>query len=311
MCLDPVNIKREMKEIIKQNIFNDDLSQLLYSFIDSKDLFSFAESTILHYVVFGGEDLEVATKLGAGIEILILSSDILDDLEDEDNHQAFWMKIDRSESLNAALSLYTAGLSSIHSMNINPLIFNYVLKYVKEAMQGQHDDITNKSKTEDECLEVIKFKCGSLVALANVTGVILASGEYSEIVERYSYYKGIVAQISGDYHVLFSRNRSDIEKNKQTLVYLYIKRIFNEASEELFYLFSHKDLYYKALADKDKFEKKLIEAGVTQYISVLFQLYKQKCISAIEQLNLDKAKKEIIKEHLLNYKKDDENARSN
>ncbi|QJC97506.1 Isoprenyl transferase (pre-ComX modification) [Bacillus mojavensis] len=311
MCLDPVDIKREMKEIIKQYSFNEDLTQLLYSFIDSKEIFSFAESAILHYVVFGGKNLEVATKLGAGIEILILSSDIMDDLEDEDNHQALWMKINRSESLNAALFLYTIGLTSIHSMDINPLIFKYVLKYVKEAMQGQHDDITNKSKTEDECLEVIRLKCGSLIALANVTGVILATDEYNEIVERYSYYKGIVAQISGDYHVLFSGNRSDIEKNKQTLIYLYLKRVFNEASKELLYLFSNKDLYHKALLNKDKFAEKLIKAGVTQYVSVLLQLYKQKCISAIEQLNLYKEKKDLIKKHLLNYKKGDENARPN
>lgn len=67
-------------------------------------------------------------------------------------------------------------------------------------------------KTEDESLEVIRLKCGSLIALANVAGVLLATGEYNETVERYSYYKGIIAQISGDYYVLLSGNRSDIEK---------------------------------------------------------------------------------------------------
>lgn len=303
ICLDSVRIKEKMKEIVEQNIFNEDLSQLLYSFIDSKETFSFAESTILHYVVFGGENLDVATRLGAGIEILILSSDIMDDLEDEDNHHALWMKINRSESLNAALSLYTVGLTSIYSLNNNPLIFKYVLKYVNEAMQGQHDDITNKSKTEDESLEVIRLKCGSLIALANVAGVLLATGEYNETVERYSYYKGIIAQISGDYYVLLSGNRSDIEKNKHTLIYLYLKRLFNDASEDLLYLISHKDLYYKSLLDKEKFQEKLIKAGVTQYISVLLEIYKQKCISAIEQLNLDKEKKELIKECLLSYTK--------
>lgn len=305
ICLDSVRIKEKMKEIVEQNIFNEDLSQLLYSFIDSKETFSFAESTILHYVVFGGENLDVATRLGAGIEILILSSDIMDDLEDEDNHHALWMKINRSESLNAALSLYTVGLTSIYSLNNNPLIFKYVLKYVNEAMQGQHDDITNKSKTEDESLEVIRLKCGSLIALANVAGVLLATGEYNETVERYSYYKGIIAQISGDYYVLLSGNRSDIEKNKHTLIYLYLKRLFNDASEDLLYLISHKDLYYKSLLDKEKFQEKLIKAGVTQYISVLLEIYKQKCIFAIEQLNLDKEKKELIKECLLSYTKGD------
>ncbi|MBR0011840.1 competence protein ComQ, partial [Bacillus subtilis] len=90
-----------------------------------------------------------------------------------------------------------------------------------------------------------------------------------------------------------------------TLIYLYLKRLFNDASEDLLYLISHKDLYYKSLLDKEKFQEKLIKAGVTQYISVLLEIYKQKCISAIEQLNLDKEKKELIKECLLSYTKGD------
>ncbi|MCE0742265.1 hypothetical protein LWH95_21440, partial [Bacillus sp. G16] len=39
--------------------------------------------------------------------------------------------------------------------------------------------------------------------------------------------------------------------------------------------------------------------------------YIQKCFSAIEQLNLEKEKKELIKESLLSYKKGDKDARPN
>ncbi|MCP6682443.1 class 1 isoprenoid biosynthesis enzyme [Bacillus nakamurai] len=289
-----------MKNIIEQNIFNEHLLQLLLEFIESRKYLTFAESALLHYEIFGGKDFKTAEKLAAGIEILTLSSDIIDDLEDEDNDQALWMKIDHSEALSAVFSLYTAGLQSLNSIDMNPLIFTYVLKYTQDAMQGQHDDIINKPETEDEGLEVIRLKCGSLFALSNVAGTMLATGKYNKTVETYSYYKGMFEQIYSDYLALFSSKRSDILKDRHTLINLYLKRLFNESSEKLVYMFSHRDTHLKFISDKNLFIQTLTDAGVTQYVSVLHQLYKQKCKNAIEELNLENIKIDKLKKYLIN-----------
>jgi len=314
ICLDANQIKNRMKSIIERNIFNEHLMQLLLSFIEPKKNFSLAESAVLHYVIFDGENQETAVNLGAAIEILTLTSDIIDDLEDEDNRDAPWMKIDRSLALSAAFSLYTAGLQSINSISTNPLVIKYVLKYIQDAMQGQHDDLINKPKTEDECLEVIKLKCGSLFALANVTGTLLATGEFNKSVESYSYYKGIFEQISGDYHAIFKDNTSDILKDKHTLINLYLKRLFNKSSQELLCIFSDQKLYSQLRLNKKEFIQKLYDSGASQYVSVLYQLYMHKCETEVENLNLDIKKIKIIKKHLLNNKnnkKDDEDAEFN
>ncbi|WP_373688978.1 polyprenyl synthetase family protein [Bacillus nakamurai] len=300
MCLDTSQIKNNMKNIIEQNIFNEHLLQLLLEFIESRKYLTFAESALLHYEIFGGKDFKTAEKLAAGIEILTLSSDIIDDLEDEDNDQALWMKIDHSEALSAVFSLYTAGLQSLNSIDMNPLIFTYVLKYTQDAMQGQHDDIINKPETEDEGLEVIRLKCGSLFALSNVAGTMLATGKYNKTVETYSYYKGMFEQIYSDYLALFSSKRSDILKDRHTLINLYLKRLFNESSEKLVYMFSHRDTHLKFISDKNLFIQTLTDAGVTQYVSVLHQLYKQKCKNAIEELNLENIKIDKLKKYLIN-----------
>ncbi|KXZ13383.1 competence protein ComQ [Bacillus nakamurai] len=289
-----------MKNIIEQNIFNEHLLQLLLEFIESRKYLTFAESALLHYEIFGGKDFKTAEKLAAGIEILTLSSDIIDDLEDEDNDQALWMKIDHSEALSAVFSLYTAGLQSLNSIDMNPLIYTYVLKYTQDAMQGQHDDIINKPETEDEGLEVIRLKCGSLFALSNVAGTMLATGKYIKTVETYSYYKGMFEQIYSDYLALFSSKRSDILKDRHTLINLYLKRLFNESSEKLVYMFTHRDTHLKFISDKNLFIQTLTDAGVTQYVSVLHQLYKQKCKNAIEELNLENIKIDKLKKYLIN-----------
>ncbi|MEC0405811.1 class 1 isoprenoid biosynthesis enzyme [Bacillus velezensis] len=300
MCLDADQIKNRMKSIIEQNIFNEHLLQLLLGFVESRKYLTFAESALFHYDVFGGKDFKTAEKLAAGIEILTLSADIIDDLEDEDNNQALWMKIDRSEALSAAFSLYTAGLQGINSINMNPLILTYILKYTQDAMQGQHDDIINKPEKEDESLEVIRLKCGSLFALSNVAGTMLATGKFSETVETYSYYKGMFEQIYSDYLALFSSKRSDILKDKHTLINLYLKRLFNEPSEKLVRMFSHRETHLKFISDKNIFIQTLTDAGVTQYVSVLHQLYKQKCENAIERLNLENSKIDKLEKYVVN-----------
>ncbi|TDO16396.1 transcriptional regulator [Bacillus subtilis] len=299
MCLDSVRIKEKMKEIVKQNIFEDDLLKLLILFIESRNFFPFAESAFLHYCVFGGKEFEIAIELGAGIEIITLSSDILDDIQDNDNLTEPWMKIDQSVALSTVFSLYTVGLQSLKAVDPNSDIVNCIIKYCLDAMQGQHRDIINKPQTEEECLEAMKLKCGSLFALANVSGTMLATGTYNKVVESYSYSKGIFEQIYGDYSALFNPNRSDILKDKHTLVNLYLKRLFNKDSEELLEIFKNKS-FFNELLSKKEFKGKLKNAGVTQYASVLHKIYKKKCENDIEKLNLDKHKIELVKKQLLN-----------
>ncbi|WP_308729409.1 polyprenyl synthetase family protein [Bacillus atrophaeus] len=299
MCLDTVQIKEKMKDIVKKNIFEDELSKLLILFIESRKFFPFAESAFLHYCVFGGKEFEIAIELGAGIEIITLSSDILDDIQDNDNLTAPWMNIDQSVALSAVFSLYTVGLHSLNAVDPNSDIVNCIIKYCLDAMQGQHRDIINKPQTEEDCLEAMKLKCGSLFALANVSATMLATGTYNKVVESYSYSKGIFEQIYGDYTALFNPNRSDILKDKHTLVNLFLKRLFNKDSEELLTIFKNENLFYELLS-KEEFMGKLKKAGVTQYVSVLHKIYKKKCETDIDKLNLDKHKIELVKKQLLN-----------
>lgn len=294
MCLDAETIKGKMKEIVSVNLYNLDLIGTLGSFIDSKESFLFGNLAYNHYIAFNGDNRAEIELLAAGIELLILSFDILDDHEDEDNDSAPWMKIDRSVSLNASTSLYTISLQLICSLQPIAKFSQLPLKYALEAMQGQHDDLRNLAETEEECLEMIKHKSGSLTAMACVLGTLLGSGEYNETVENYSYFLGIIKQIENDYYGLFNEERSDIRKKRNNLIYLYLKRKFNPMSVTILNLINSKKDYQVLLSDKNKFKKKLWDAGVTQYISIMIKLYEDKITQELSKLNI-KNKLSIIK----------------
>lgn len=292
MCLDSVRIKEKMKEIVSQKIMNQDLERYLQNFIESKDTFEFADLAFHHYLAFNGQDKKAIEWLAAGIELLILSFDIYDDLEDKDNVNAVWMKIDPSIALNAVTALYTLSIQVMCQASHEPEFSQRILNFALQSIQGQHDDIVNAPQTEEACLEMIKHKSGSLTALPCVMGVMLATGKYHPIVASYSYELGVIAQIENDYQGLYYLNNDFIQK-KNTLAYLYLNKRFNEASIEILRWYENAELF---LSLKPKhIKEKLTEAGVVQYLLVMKHLSLQKLKKEIAKLELQDSKiKELI-----------------
>ncbi|TWJ94668.1 hypothetical protein CHCC20493_2538 [Bacillus licheniformis] len=258
----------------------------------------FSELAFYHYQSFGGTDTDAAETLGAGIELLILAFDIFDDLEDEDSPDEPWMKINRSVAMNAATALYTISIKVIGSVSNDSCFFNKMMEYILQSSQGQHDDLSDKPVTENECLDMIKRKSGSLTALSCVLGTMLATGKFNPTVESYALQLGIALQIENDYRGLFYNSKSDIVKNKRTLAYLYLKRKFNQSSIDLLKVFENED----KIADIEIkcYKEKLKEAGVPQYMYVMIQLAIQKFRRGIAELELKQEEKKWLASFLLN-----------
>lgn len=291
ICLDSVRIKEKMKEIVSQKIKNQDLERYLQNFIESKDTFEFADLALHHYLAFNGQDQQAIEWLAVGIELLILSFDIYDDLEDQDNGSAVWMKIDSSITLNAVTALYTLSIQVMCQASHEPEFSQEILNFALQSIQGQHDDIVNAPQTEEACLEMIKNKSGALTALPCVMGVMLATGKYHPIVASYSYELGIISQIDNDYKGLFYLNNDFVQK-KNTLAYLYLKKQFNDASAELLSLYQ-KPEEFVSINTKD-LKRKLTEAGVIQYLLVMKHLSLQKIKNEMSQLKLGEDKTEKL-----------------
>ncbi len=291
MCLDSVRIKEKMKDIVSQKIMNQDLNHYLQDFIGSKDTFEFADLAFHHYLAFNGQDKKAIELLAAGIELLILSFDIYDDLEDKDNVNAVWMKIDSSIALNAVTALYTLSIQVMCQASHEPEFSQEILNFALQSIQGQHDDIVNAPETEETCLDMIKNKSGALTALPCVMGVMLATGKYHPIVASYSYELGIIAQIENDYQGLYYLNNDFVQK-KNTLAYLYLNKRFNEASEEILSWYENAALFLSL--DPKYIKDKLTEAGVVQYLLVMKHLSLQKLKKEIARLELQDNKIEEL-----------------
>ncbi|WP_416655559.1 polyprenyl synthetase family protein [Bacillus amyloliquefaciens] len=302
MCLDAETIKGKMKEIVEHNIYNTNLKMYLLKFIASKDSFGFAELAYQHYTAFNGRDTEAILKLAVGLELLVLSYDIYDDLEDNDNLKMEWMKTGLPITLNTVTALYTLSIQVMNQVSENPYFLKQILNFALNSIEGQQDDILNAPQTEEECLEMIKNKSGSLTAMSCVMGAMLATGNLNPIVQSYSYELGIISQIDNDYQGLFYLN-NDFVQRKNTLAYLYLKKRFNKASEEILQWYENPELF-KTLKTRD-IKKKLIEAGVTQYLLVLKHLSLKKIKSKIFELEIERNKSETLLNAIVNLEEDE------
>ncbi|USK33264.1 polyprenyl synthetase family protein [Bacillus sp. F19] len=289
-----------LKDAVSSYITNKELLQLILSFSETKKTFPFGQLTHLHYTSFGGEEEEII-HLSAAVELLALSFDILDDLEDLDNYEEPWMKINPSLSLNAATAMYTISLQMLHELSSvhKWKIISTFQRFALQAMEGQHTDLLNDIATEEECISMIEKKSGSLIALASVTGAMLAAGEEFTCVEHYSYQIGLAAQIGNDYRDLFHEHKNDLSAQKKSLPVLFLKRGFNEHAKELADFISSSETFIEHYGSIDAFKSKLLQSGVVHYLNVMKQIAIQKASTMIAELPLPQNQIELLKSHLI------------
>ncbi|MEK3940471.1 polyprenyl synthetase family protein [Bacillus pumilus] len=290
--LENTKIKQNMSDFIQHAVRQKDLQQLLLEFTDRKNEFPFGQLAYKHYEAFGGQDKQAITQLAAGIELLILSADILDDIEDQDNDSYPWMNVDQGVAINASTYLYTLSTQFIISIGENDSqLIEKLFQLIKWSMEGQHEDLRHMHETEEECVEVLRKKSGSLTALSSVLGVYLATRKINSTVESYSIYYGVAEQISNDFFALLSKTNGDFLK-KQTLAFSYLQRGFNDASQELLTFFSGR--LDESEQKSFQLKQKLLEAGLTQYMVSMREIMLLKMRQGIEQLDLPKTNKEQL-----------------
>ncbi|WP_191566860.1 polyprenyl synthetase family protein [Metabacillus idriensis] len=298
--LDYEDLIQSLKAVISSSITNKELLQLILSFAETKKTFPFGQLTHLHYTAFGGEDKEII-HLSAAVELLALSFDILDDLEDLDNFEEPWMKVNPSLSLNAATAMYTISLQMLHELSSEHKwkIISTFQRFALQAMEGQHIDLQNEISTEDECISMIEKKSGSLIALASLTGAMLADGVGLDCIEKYSYQIGLAAQIENDYRDLFHVHKNDLASQKKSLVLLYLNRGFNDHAIELSEFISSQQGFADHFGSIEAFKSKLLQSGVIHYLNVMKQIAIQKATSILGDLPLNENQIELLKSHLI------------
>jgi len=210
--------------IENETLLGHELQLLLKSFKEEKTTrgFSFGKLCFWHYEAFSDGINEDIYKVAAAIELLILSFDIIDDIQDKDSDY-IWSKTPEL-SLNVALAMLIMASKAIDdtSFEHKQVAIRLLEKYALQSINGQQLDLLNNCRDEESYVQMITQKSGSLTAMGCLIGEVLAKGEVSKEVEEYGKYIGIIQQIKNDIQGLKVWGpKNDLLNKKYCLLYTF------------------------------------------------------------------------------------------
>lgn len=287
-------ISNAIDELVSREIFiEDSLKGMLESFINVKGLigYPFGELCVLHYKEFANEFNDEIYSVAAAIELLILSFDIVDDLQDNDTDNV-WMK-SPNLSLNAVLAMviFTFKILRQSTFIYKEQAIALIEKYTLQSINGQQLDLLNNQKDEKSYLKMIEKKSGSLTSMSCMVGEVLALGRNSIEVEDYSTCIGIIEQIKNDIQDLKEWNKkNDLVNKRFSLPIIFLLSTENELSDIL-------ESYYKgeaAVLDESIVRFTLINSGAIRYALAIKNLYKYRAFSMLEKIELSSTGKDYL-----------------
>lgn len=279
-----------MRESVARAFQDVDLRSLVEQFVEYKQSESrtFGKIASLHCIMFGGEE-KLAAAAAAAVELMILSLDIYDDLQDQDNDQVPWSTISPALALNAAIGLQALAVDVLMDLPITAdrklAAVNVLNKGILGAVNGQHADLMNDAMTEDECLAMIENKSGALVAAACLVGAALVTDEHHELIGQYGRALGVSAQIHNDVEGIQRwSTRNDLIARKQTLpVQFVLEQQTEEAAAVRGYydgILSRDELLINKHAIMDYIQS----CGCIEYALIIGRLKQYEVMNAIAEL---------------------------
>lgn len=284
--------------MVNVHITQNELKTKLLAFIDfqSEKGFPFGELLVLHYKMFNGEETEEIYTVAAAVEMLILSFDILDDFEDDDFQDQPW-SVESNLALNATTALLFLSANVIRKTSFKNAgkAIAILQEYALRSIHGQHQDLLNRSKSEEHYVQMTMEKSGSLVALACLVGTALATDPAPIEVETYAKYIGLVGQINNDLADIEAwGEKNDLLNKKFSLPIIYL---LNCNDEQLGFVHD----YYENKVDKGVILKqqkliseKFVQTGAVTYTEVMRKVYQNKAIAAVKQLQVDSLYKHLL-----------------
>ncbi|WP_338552944.1 polyprenyl synthetase family protein [Paenibacillus sp. KS-LC4] len=258
-------IEFEMREMVKRHFTVDSLIQYAYLFLMDRlnEQLPFGRLTVLHYRMFGGEGTAVY-RAAAAVEFLILATDILDDLQDQDAPKQAWSEAPLPIALHLAAAFMTLSQQAMMDSEFDSSHVQTTMKMMNlqllQAANGQMMDLMNVVSDEQSYFQSIKQKSAALIVNACMTGVMLTGRGWHPIVAEYAVEVGMAAQIKNDIRDLLRWDeKNDFLQRKKTLLTMYM---LEDAVDQ------HKWI-------RDYFEGRLNEADIADKRGLLEEAYEK------------------------------------
>lgn len=285
------------KSMINDGFMEESLKADAHRYIEYKfnDLIYFAKITDMHFEIFRENKDEIQRiKAMTIIELIILASDIMDDLQDKDAHDAPWSNVDDAFNLNIIVGILLICLKEIDEIGCGvdkQWIHQNVFEPLLKSISGQQIDLKNELMTENDYLQMCYLKSGSLIGLACFLGAGKVHSETREKIEEYANYLGVIFQLRNDVADMeagFVKN--DLLLKKRTLPIIYHLNIDDQASSAI------QDYYLNRSSNSDEtlIHQNLMSGDALLYCSVVENVFSHKYKRVIDQLDLSMENKQLL-----------------
>lgn len=278
--------KQLLDEAADRYMADSELNGLLKRFIARKveEQSAWAELTKATHTLFGGTHPHIE-EAAAVTEMLLLALDIVDDLQDGDNPEMPWLQCGHAVALNAILSLVFASVGELARLNGHGSAPNIDLQVVSQlvaqGVRGQQLDISHAVETEQDYIEMISAKSGSMLRLACYIGYAAAGLEDTSAMKRMEELAltiGIIIQIRNDVRDITRWDlKNDLLHKKKTLPVLFL--LTEEAEEAFEPLLA----YYEGRLSRDEFLlhkhaclTHIERSGCLEYAAVIEKLFRDR-----------------------------------
>jgi competence protein ComQ len=293
-------IMEQAQKMISSHYSVTEISDQMTKFFEFKKKygFPFGNLAILHYQMFGGNNEDIY-KAAAAIEMMILSTDIFDDLQDQDNKSVPWRQLNQAVAMNIAAGLLILSTMLFENLSFpienKTLALNHFNSQIVKAVNGQHLDITNSVNSENDCLHMIKLKSASLLVCACVIGTVLVNKDHGGMVGGYAEEIGIVAQIKNDITDTCNwEGKNDLIRRKRTLPLLFLIKSREPETQIIRDYYAGKLNEDALFNDKDEITNIILKSGAYEYASVILRVHQMEALEKIGQLPVSKAWKERL-----------------
>src|SRR5665648_473102 len=263
-----------------------------------KGRFPFGQLVILHYQMFAGQSKDIF-QAAAAVELMILSLDIFDDLQDQDNFSVPWTKIDHAIAMNIATGLLMLSTKALEQtsfeQNRKVMANDYLNTWVLKAINGQHIDLMNLIESEEDYIKMVREKSGSLMASACLVGTALASEKNHDSITKYAEHIGIIAQIKNDINDICRWDeKNDLINKKKTLLTLYLLKNQQPRYQFTRDYFSGKLMKEELIKNKTKIQELIEKSGALEYARVIMRLNQLQAIELIDSMGIVQKWKEKL-----------------
>lgn len=283
-------IKQEMRELVERYFTSQSLLQYVLTFMEDKQAepMRFGLLAVIHYRMFGGTSPFIY-RAAAAIELFILASDILDDLQDGDAPQQAWSQAPMPIALHIATALITLSEQAMLEGELDRGIIlrtmDMMNKQLLIAANGQMQDLVGEINDEQSYMDMVKQKSAALLVYACMTGVMLTGRDWHSVVAEYALEVGMAAQIKNDIKDLFRWDeKSDFLQRKKTIVTLFLLEELAESDQWIADYYEGRISAAEVADKRELLEQACERTGAGLYGSVRMRMHYNRFMELLDEL---------------------------